>query len=337
MKWNVVLSNVLRFGNGKSAHDHGNAMDLTIGYYDKNGNCVNTPKGSGQNAQPELAKVTDLLAALHLNEIDQLILEYFNASDMRPGKYDYYNCLHVGVLSNNGTVRNCCMITTKAYTHIDRYYPNDFLKKVNPKFDETAGNIYRSDRTNFKNRFLNYSGYSYDVLDKHFGKGNGTAFNRWMEWTIQLEGGEKPTAATPHGYGIQNNAWDTYHEKTKRNDYNYKNYYKWSWDEGKASQLKDPNIAIIYARGHFFIPGVVTTNIIDSLNNMSPQQAFNKVMKLIGNYMLNATRKDGSHVIDNNKGWRRFIINTKYGDYHNVYNDNNNPSVQEVKNYINSL
>ena len=53
--------------------------------------------------------------------------------------------------------------------------------------------------------------------------------------------------------------------------------------------------------------------------------------------MLNATRKDGSHVIDNNKGWRRFIINTKYGDYHNVYNDNNNPSVQEVKKYINSL
>ena len=74
-----------------------------------------------------------------------------------------------------------------------------------------------------------------------------------------------------------------------------------------------------------------------------PQQSkiseteINKVMKLIGNYMLNATRKDGSHVIDNNKGWRRFIINTKYGDYHNVYNDNNNPSVQEVKKYINSL
>ena len=337
MKWNVVLSNVLRFGKGKSAHNHGNAMDLTIGYYDKNGNCVNTPKASGQNAQPELAKATDLLAALHLNEIDQLILEYFNASDMRPGKYDYYNCLHVGVLSNNGTVRNCCMITTKAGDKIDKFYPNDFLKKVNPKFDETAGKAYHNDKTSFKKQYWNYSGYSDDVLDKHFGKGNSTAFDRWMEWTIQLEGGEKPTAATPHGYGIQNNAWNTYHKKTKRNDYNYKNYYKWSWDEGKASQLKDPNIAIIYARGHFFIPGVVTTNIIDSLNNMSPQQAFNKVMKLIGNYMLNATRKDGSHVIDNNKGWRRFIINTKYGDYHNVYNDNNNPSVQEVKKYINSL
>ena len=173
-----------------------------------------------------------------------------------------------------------------------------------------------------------------DVLDKHFGKGNGTAFNRWMEWTIQLEGGEKPTAATPHGYGIQNNAWTDYHNATGRNDFNYKNYYKWCWDEGKASQLKDPNIAIIYARGHFFISGVVTTNIIDSLNNMSPQQAFNKVMKLIGNYMLSA---DDGKKIARLKGWRRFLYNTKYGDYHNVYKDNNNPSVQEVKNYINSL
>ena len=70
---------------------------------------------------------------------------------------------------------------------------------------------------------------------------------------------------------------------------------------------------------------------------MSSQQAFNKVMKLIGNFMLNATRDDGSHIINDNKGWRKFLYNTKYGDYHNVYNDKNNPSVQEVKNYINSL
>ena len=342
MKWNIVLSHVLRNKNKKtknpsSAHCSGNAMDITIAYYNKNGKCI-TPVPDTNTPRPEIAQVTDILAKLHLDEVDQVIMEYKTHEDMSPGKYDEYNVLHVGVLSNEGTVRHQFWIGAvggkHGYTFIDRYYPNDFLKKVNPKFDETAGYIYRSDRTNFKNRFINYSKYSMDVLDKHFGKGNSTAFNRWMEWTIQLEGGEKPTAATPHGYGIQNNAWTDYHNATGRNDYNYKNYYKWCWDEGKASQLKDPNIAIIYARGHFFISGVVTTNIIDSLNNMSPQQAFNKVMKLIGNYMLSA---DDGKKIARLKGWRRFLYNTKYGDYHNVYNDNNNPSVQEVKNYINSL
>ena len=261
--------------------------------------------------------------------------------------------MHVGVLSNEGTVRHQCWIGAVGgkygYTYINRYYPKDFLKKVNPKFDETAGNIYRSDRTNFKNRFLNYSGYSDDVLDKHFGKGNGTAsnrrngtasnrrngtaFNRWMKWTIQLEG-KKPEPGAPHGYGITEQSWRNYHKATGRNDFNYKNYYKWSWDKCKASQVKDDNVAIIYARGYFFIPAYVNPRIINSLNKMSPQQAFNKVKKLIGKYMLSAKKKKK---IGREGGWRKFLYNTKYGDYHNVYNDNNNPSVQEVKNYINSL
>ena len=264
-------------------------------------------------------------------------MEYSNAQDMAPGTYNKYHVLHVGVLSNEGTVRHQCWIGAVGgqygYTYIDRYYPKDFLKKVNPKFDETAGNIYRSDRTNFKNRFLNYRNYSMDVLDKHFGKGNGTAFNRWMEWTVQLES-NKSKAVTPHGYGIEEQSWRNYHKATGRNDFNYKNYYKWSWDKCKASQVKDDNVAIIYARGYFFTPANVNPSIIDSLNKMSPQQAFNKVMKLIGKYMLSA---DDGKKIGREGGWRKFLYNTKYGDYHNVYNDNNNPSVQEVKNYINSL
>ena len=341
MKWNIVLSSVLRDKNNKtknpsSAHCRGNAMDLTIAYYNKNGKCI-TPVPTTEIPRPEIAQVTDILAKLHLNEVDQIIMEYSNAQDMAPGTYNKYHVLHVGVLSNEGTVRHQCWIGAVGgqygYTYIDRYYPKDFLKKVNPKFDETAGNIYRSDRTNFKNRFLNYSGYSDDVLDKHFGKGNGTAFNRWMEWTVQLES-NKSKAVTPHGYGIEEQSWRNYHKATGRNDFNYKNYYKWSWDKCKASQVKDDNVAIIYARGYFFTPANVNPSIIDSLNKMSPQQAFNKVMKLIGKYMLSA---DDGKKIGREGGWRKFLYNTKYGDYHNVYNDKNNPSVQEVKNYINSL
>jgi len=335
MKWNVVLSHVLRSGSG-SAHCQGNAMDLTIAYYNKNGKVISTPQTS--SPMPELARVTDIMARLHLNEIDQLILEYKNAQNMVPGKYDKYNVLHVGVLSLTGTIRHECWIGviggSMGYTRIDRYYPNDFLKKVNPKFDETAGNAYRANKTNFKKSFRNYCDYSDDVLEKHFGRSDGSAFNRWMEWTIQLEGGDKKTTATPHGYGIQDNAWQTYHEKTGRNDYNYKNYYKWLWDSGKASQVKDENVAIIYARGHFHFHSLITPDIINSLNSMQPQKAFNKVMKLYGKCMMEYNE---GKTFKTHEGWRKIIYNTKYGDYHNVYNDKNHPTVEEVKNYINSL
>lgn len=347
MKWNVVLSHVLRAGSGKSAHYKGNAMDLTIGYYDKNGKCTSTPQASGRNPQPELAQACDILAALHLNEIDQLILEYANAQDMANGRYEYYNCLHIGVLSNSGTVRSECWIGSpggQGYTYINKYYPNDFLSKVNPKFKATAKRAFYADSTNFKRRFLNYNGCTNVQLEQHFGKpdyiggGNyGRAFQKWMEWTVTLEGGEKATKYTPHGYGIETQAWNAYHKATKRNDYNHVNYYKWAWDHGNASSIKDDNIKIIYARGHFFIPGVISSNMISSLNSMSPQQAFNAVMKKIGDFMLNKKRDDGTYTIDYNLGWRKFVINTKYGDYHNVYNDKNKPTVQDVKNYVNSL
>lgn len=342
MKWNVVLSCVLRNDGTNSAHNKGNAMDLTIAYYNKNGKIIK-PCPNACSPQPEIAKALDILVALHLNEIDQLIMEYKNATDMRPGRYNRYNVLHVGILSNSGTLRHECWIgacreserkSESNYTYIDNYYPKDFLSKVNPDFKQTAGRAFSSDRANFKKHFLNYRGYSNDVLEKHFGiTGNGTAFEKWVEWTVQLEGkGVKD--ATPHGYGIETRSWNAYHTETGKKDFNYKNYYKWSWDKCGASQIKDGNVAIIYARGYFFVPRDVNKSLISSLNNMSPQQAFNKVMKLIGNFMFS---QEGGKKIERLDGWRKFLWYTRYGKYYNIYEEKKTPSTAEVKKYINSL
>lgn len=100
MTWNVVLSHVLRSGSGKSAHYKGNAMDLKVAHYNNGIVVKEVPRASGETNQKELIKAVDILASLHLEEIDQLILEYEKYGDMCSSRSDFYNCLHVGVLNN---------------------------------------------------------------------------------------------------------------------------------------------------------------------------------------------------------------------------------------------
>ena len=349
MTWNVTLSHVLRNGNG-SAHCTGNAMDLNVAHY-VNGKAKSYALSGGY--QKELAVAFDILVSLHLNDIDQLLLEYITSGDMKPGNYGHYNVLHVGVKNKNP--RHNCFLCTKKGRGIGKSYwgstknreanKKTFLRIVDPDFKEVAKKAFEHNSNTFRNTFIDYSAYSIDELERHFGKssnsndGKSDAFERWLKWTLQLEGWSNNNGATKHGYGIDDIAWREYHRKTGNKDYNYKNYYKWSWKNSGASKIKDDAVAILYGRAYFFIPSIVRKKITPSaLNNMNPQEAFNKMLKTIANFMFTYKNNKGNYVFGDkgHGGWRKFLWYTKYNNFINVNNEKD-VSAEKVKNYINSL
>lgn len=340
MTWNVVLSHVLRSGSGKSAHYKGNAMDLKVAHYNNGIVVKEVPRASGETNQKELIKAADILASLHLEEIDQLILEYEKYGDMCSSRSDFYNCLHVGVLNNEKKKRHQCFIGAGApeYHNVTKKLGASFLTKVPPLFDYIAKKAYQSNKDNFTNRFINYAGFE-SKLDEHFGKSDGSAFERWLQWNVQIEGGPKNNGATKHGYGIEQQAWSDYQKATGDEGHNYRKFYRWSWNKSKAANIKDDAVAILYARAYFFIPGVAAKISPSSLNNLKPREAFNKVIKLIADYMFKKKDKNEKEYVFGDKGhggWRKFLWYTRYNKFIN-YNNEADVSEEKVKEYIKSL
>ena len=342
MTWNITLSHVIRVGSGKSAHYKGNAMDLSVAYY-KNGKPYRATT-SGET-QRELTKVANIIASFHLNEIDQMILEYNSGSDMtNPSKMNNFNVLHVGVLSNDGKRRQQVFMTPDStYRITNGFKGGDWLKNVHPDFKQIAKRAYYADKNNFTQKFINYQGCSNDTLDEHFGVqdtysssdiSNSEAFEKWVKWTGQIEGTKSVTLA-PQGYGIEPNSWSVYHSKSGSNSNNPKNYLKWVWKGGngaKCESLDDGNVAVIYARGNFFIPGKINDNTIgvSTLNGKTGVKAFNTILKKIGDYMLSKEK------INSHGGWRKFLYYTEYGKFPDI-NNQADVTVAQVQNKLNSL
>lgn len=71
---------------------------------------------------------------------------------------------------------------------------------------------------------------------------------------------------------------------------------------------------------------------------MNPQEAFNKMLKTIANFMFTYKNNKGNYVFGDkgHGGWRKFLWYTKYNNFINVNNEKD-VSAEKVKNYINSL
>lgn len=354
MTWNITLSHVIRIGSGDSAHYKGNAMDLSIAYY-KNGKAYRaTTSGSSQR---ELTKVVNIMASFHLDSIDQLILEYNKEEDMsNPGTMNNFNVLHVGVLSNDNKVRQQVFITPDNTYKVSKFTGSNWLKTVHPDFKQVAKRAYFSDKDKFVNKFINYQGLSTDVLDKHFGSqdtfsssdlSNSEAFEKLVKWTATLEGTKTGLDNAPYGYGIKPSAWEDYHKKSGKNSTNPKDYIKWIWKGGlgaSCEKINDGNVAIIYGRGNFFINGVINDKKvggIETLNNKTGKKAFNTILKMIGNYMLNfkyTDEKGKTYTIESYPGWRKFLYYIEYGNFINPYSSSlKSVTTAQVKERLNNL
>lgn len=346
MKWNICLGEVIRskdskYGSVTSVHKAGNAMDLHIATY-TNGKATKLGKVDGRR---KMMQVLNLIASYHLEEIDQAILEYLSDGGnmiKKPSEMNLFNCLHVGILNNEGKKRNEVVMFPNQ-TSIGNFKGSNWLTIVHPDFKQIAKRAYYADKNHFVNHFRNYQGCSNDTLDEHFGVqdtysssdiSNSEAFEKWVKWTGQIEG-TKSVKLAPQGYGIEPNSWSVYHSKSGSNSNNPKNYLKWVWKGGngaKCESLDDGNVAIIYARGNFFIPGKINDNTIgiSTLNGKTGIKAFNTILKKIGDYMLSKEK------INSHGGWRKFLYYTEYGKFPDI-NNQADVTVAQVQNKLNSL
>ena len=347
MTWNITLSHVIRSGEGKSAHYKGNAMDLSIAYY-KNGVAYRYTRSG--DSQRELVKVVSIIAAHYLDKVDQMILEYVNSSDMsNPSKVNNFNVLHVSVQSNQNKIRQQVFITPDSSYRLSLFKGENWLQHVNPDFKQIAKRAYYSNKKDFTEKFINYIGCDTEVLDKHFGPQdtysdditNLAAFAKFVSWTAVLEGTETGQKLAPYGYGIEPEIWKDFWEQTKSNSTNPNDFLKWVWKGrngncgANCEKINDDNVAIMYARGNFFIPGKINDQTFgsDMLNEKEGRKAFNCILKKIGDFML--SKKD---TIADHGGWRKFLYYVDYGKFINPYTTKyKDVTVEQVKERLNNL
>lgn len=187
-KWNICLSHVLRApsGNKKSHHMTGNAMDLKIMRYDKNGNvkyCM-----SGQN-QEELTIVFDIISKNYIDDVSEVFLEYKNTNDFNSKPYNF-NVLHIASsdAEEGKDFRLCDKYGTKVNNSVssssykvNKSNNNAFLTYVEkslPEFKTTAAKYFeycKNTKNNvslFTSTFTNFKSINYDTLGEYFSKEN---------------------------------------------------------------------------------------------------------------------------------------------------------------------
>lgn len=356
MKWNICLGEVIRaknapYGSKTSVHKEGKAMDLHIANY-TNGKATKVGKGKERR---KMMQVLNLIAAYHLDEVDEAILEYKDPKEgnlKNPGLMNNFNCLHIGVLNHSNGKRSLVFMTPTAVGGVDNFKGADWLKDVHPDFKQIAKRAYYADKNHFVNRFINYQGCSNDTLDEHFGVqdtysssdiSNSEAFEKWVKWTGQIEGTVKN--GKPY-WGILEDSWKTYHDKTGKTDNEPKNYLKWIWKGGlgaSCEKIDDSNVAIMYARGNFFINGKINDSTlgVSLLNGKTGKKAFNTILKKIGDYMLDYRYTDDkgkTWTIEDYGGWRKFLYYVEYGKFINPYSSEfKKVTTAQVKNRLNNL
>lgn len=177
-KWNIFLSHALRryeTNPGGSDHYKGNAIDIKIMRYDKNGDKP-VDYVLGGNYQPELLKVMDILYTNHRNEFNQAILEYKTTNTMKSDTVYNFHVLHIS--SNRGKHKGSHQMfiasADKNYGSINKNCKTKewFLENVPDGFKSIAKKVYYNDRTYFNNfnNYVTFGNYTNSELRAHFGE-----------------------------------------------------------------------------------------------------------------------------------------------------------------------
>lgn len=174
-QWNVCISHVLRSGSGNSDHYNGNAVDLKIMRFQKDGSIKYCK--AGKDEQKELLKVIDILYSNHKNEFSQVILEYQDSSHMKEGTKYNFHVLHIS--SNRGRNYNgqheiLIASQDKNYGSINKNVKSKdwFLNNVPEEFKKVAAKVYYNDSSYFKgfNNYKSFGNYTDSELRQHFGE-----------------------------------------------------------------------------------------------------------------------------------------------------------------------
>lgn len=183
-KWNICLSHVLRASNGnkRSHHMTGNAMDLKVMRFDKNGNVKYCMAGEYQR---ELTIVFDIISKNYIEDVSEVFLEYKNTNDFNSKPYNF-NVLHIASSdAEQGKDFRLCDLngvkvnnSTNSNYKINEYNNNNFINYIEknlPEFKTSAAKYFEFCKNNndiqkFTNTFTNFKSISYSIMAEYFSR-----------------------------------------------------------------------------------------------------------------------------------------------------------------------